>query len=234
MRFRRCPGKVERDFHRPGGPYVLTEEQEAWFRRWFPTIENSRLARSMGISQNTLHVFARRFGLKKSEKGMAGIRSRQAIAAKKTCERNGFYASIRGKKPCEATRIGTAKMWLEVREGKREHPFLIMKRERPERYAQMLENRSKERRERIRKERLRLLYCLDKKTRLYTPLTPYKHSQTSHRLNALKRGYFVAQDCREGSPDRYVIFYDDDTERSEQFEKNCIKDGFTFKYCNDQ
>ena len=41
--------------------------------------------------------------------------------------------------------------------------------------------------------------------------------------------YLLDMDCSEGQPGRYVIYYDDDTERSAKFEANCIADGFTFK-----
>ena len=43
------------------------------------------------------------------------------------------------------------------------------------------------------------------------------------------RPYLLDMDCSEGQPGRYVIYYDDETQRSAKFEANCIKDGFTFK-----
>ena len=82
----------------------------------------------------------------------------------------------------------------------------------------------------IAKEKRRILYGLERKTNLkVVVMTPYKRSQTAHRHNALKRGYLLDTDCSEGQPGRYVIYYDDETQRSEKFEANCIKDGFTFK-----
>ena len=55
---------------------------------------------------------------------------------------------------------------------------------------------------------------------------PYTKRQTSHRYNALKRGYIVMQDCSEQGGERYNIYFDQDTERSPIFENNLLKDGF--------
>jgi hypothetical protein len=82
----------------------------------------------------------------------------------------------------------------------------------------------------IAKEKRRIIYGLERKTNLkIVVMTPYKRSQIHHRYSALKRGYLIDTDCSEGQPGRYVIYYDDETQRSARFEANCIKDGFTFK-----
>lgn len=213
-----------------GHPYILTPEQREWLCRWFPTVENNRLCKASGMSNTTLHRFARQFGLKKSEKGYHAIMRRQAKTCKRTCEKNGYYDSIRGKAPSKATTEGTRKMWQDIREGKRDHPAFIMKRTNPKKYQLWMEHKAAERRETIRKEKLRMLYGLERKTKLKTiVINPYTRSQTAHRHNALKRGYLLDMDCSEGSPGRYIIYYDDETKRSARFEANCIKDGFTFK-----
>ena len=54
----------------------------------------------------------------------------------------------------------------------------------------------------------------------------YTKRQTSHRYNALKRGYIIMQDCSEHGGERYNIYYDNDTERAPIFERNLINDGF--------
>jgi hypothetical protein len=81
----------------------------------------------------------------------------------------------------------------------------------------------------ISKEKRRIIYGLERKTKLkVVVLNPYTRSQLHHRCNALKRGYLLDMNCSEGQPGRYVIYFDDKTERSELFERNCIADGFTF------
>ena len=114
--------------------WVLTEEQREWLCRWFPEVENSRLMTASGMSHSTLHRFAREFHLTKSERGLRGIKKRQAAHIKRVCERNGYYASLRGHPVSEACMQGTARMWQEIREGKREHPTRILKRTNPRKY----------------------------------------------------------------------------------------------------
>ena len=209
---------------------VLNDEQRAWFCQWFPTIENKRLAKVMGISLYMLHCFAREMNLTKSEEGWQAIKRRQTKAAAKTNERNGCYDRKRGHAPSEATLEGNRRRWEEIRAGLRESPQDTAKRKHPKRWKASLKKRSENRKEMIRKEKLRIIYGLERKTNLkVVVMKPYTRSQIHHRNNALKRGYLLDEDCSEGQPGRYVIYYDDETQRSARFEANCIKDGFTFK-----
>lgn len=206
--------------------YVLTDDQKEWLCRWFPEVENSRLAELSGMSLGTLHRFAREFGLTKSVKGMRGIKKRQAAHIKKVCEENGWYDSLRGRAPSEATRQGSARMWQDIRDGRREHPARIMKRKNPRKYRKWMERKSESRKAAVRRERARAIYGLERKTNLRIVLQKYTRRQTAHRYNALRRGYFVMQDCSEGSGERYNIYYDGDTKRSVAFERNLVADGF--------
>ena len=208
---------------------VLNDEQREWLCRWFPTIENSRLAKAMGVSLYKLHCVARELGLTKSEAGWRAIKRRQTKAMAKTNERNGCYDRKRGHAPSEATLQGARRRWEEYRQGLRESTYETIKRTDPKRYQAIKEKRSQNRREKIAKEKRRIIYGLERKTNLkIVVMKPYTRSQIHHRCNALKRGYLLDVDCSEGQPGRYVIYYDDDTVRSAKFEANCIKDGFTF------
>lgn len=210
--------------------WVLTDEQREWFCRWFPEEENSRLMKASGMTHSTLHRFARELGLTKSPKGIKRIRKRQAAHIKRVCERNGYYDSMRGRQPSEACLKATVQMWQDIREGKREHPARIMKRENPRKYRKWMENRSKERKETIRKEMRRVLYGMERKTRLKCiVMCKYTRRQVSHRHNALKRGYIIMEDCSEQGGERYNIYYDNETKRSPIFERNLLKDGFHLK-----
>ena len=209
---------------------VLNDEQRAWLCRLFPTIENKRLAKAMGISLYKLHCFARELNLTKSEAGLRAIKRRQTKAMVKTNRKNGCYDRKRGHAPSEATLQGNRRRWEEYRQGLRESTYETLKRTNPKRYQAVKEKRSQNRKELFRKERLRIIYGLDRKTSLkVVVMKPYTRSQIAHRHNAMKRGYLLDMDCSEGQPGRYAIYYDDDTHRSAKFEDNCIKDGFTFK-----
>ena len=79
--------------------YYLEGELKERFCKLFPKNSNRRMMTWFGISFSTLQRFKREFGL---EKNMTAIRKQQAKDIKKICERNGYYASIRGKAPSEA------------------------------------------------------------------------------------------------------------------------------------
>ena len=143
--------------------------------------------------------------------------------------KNGCYDRKRGHAPSEATLEGNRRRWEKVRSGLEELPQDIAKRKHPKKWQASLKKRSDDRKDMIRKEKRRIVYGMERKTSLKVVVKPYTGSQTSHRYNALKRGYLLDMDCSEGQPGRYVIYYDDKTERSAKFEANCIKDGFTFK-----
>jgi hypothetical protein len=227
---KRFPGTIERGGHNHR-EIILNEEQEAWLFRWFPVTENKRLAKAMGVSMEAMRNYAHRLGCEgKSEAGMAAIRKRQGKAAAKTNERNGCYDRKRGKPVSDATHKGLLKRWQDIKEGRRLSPMEELKRRDPKAYAESLRLKSELRKEMIRKEKQRIIYGLERKTKLkIVVMSPYTNSQAQHRCSALKRGYLLDMDCSEGQPGRYVIYYDDETQRSAKFEANCIKDGFTFK-----
>lgn len=209
---------------------VLDEEQEKWLRRYYPMTENGRLAVAMGIGRNRVIAFAKEYGLSKSEKGRMVIKKRQVEKMRATNIRNGYYDSKRGHPCSKATMDGLRRRWMEEKAGIRENAKLKMKREKPERYRQWLEKSSAIRKELIRKEKLRIKYGLERKTRLKAVvLMPYRRSQIARRYSALRRGYILTEDCSEGNPDRYVIYFDEETERNEVFERNCIDDGFQIR-----
>ena len=215
--------------------WTLTAEQEAWLRKWFPEEENSRLMEVSGMRASTLHMFARKYGLTKSEKGILRIRKRQAASIKRKLEKNGYYASMRGRRPSEACVEAVRNMWQEVRDGKRVHPIHAMKQEDPKRYQKYMQRKSEVRKEAIRKEQMRVMYGLERKTNLINiVMRTYTRSQTSHRYNALRRGYFVMEDCSEQGGERYNIYYDEQTTRSEKFERNLIADGFQVIGCMEE
>ena len=238
MKINPFPGKVtkqvvKRPYLRQGQQFVhrvttiiLTAEQEDWLRTYFPMIENKRLMKLSGLSDGALHRFARELDLKKSEEGMHAIKKRQAAHIKRLCQKNGYYDSMRGRPAPEEFLKANLKMWQEIREGKREHPIAKMKREHPRKYRSWQKRKSEERKELARKERLRMKYGMPRKTKIKILSNPYTKAQVMHRCNALRRGYFYAEDCSEGGGFRYDIYYDDNTQRNERFEKNLVKDGF--------
>lgn len=227
---KKFPGDIVRTGGSNGKKLHLNEEQQKWFKRWFPVTENARLAKAMGVSHGRVRIFAREYGLEKSEEGMKAIRARQSKRAARTNEKNGCYDRKRGRPVSAATQEGLRRRWQEVRDGKRLAPISTVRMNDPKRYDEMMKKKSIERRESIRKEKLRIIYGIERKTSLKpVVMKPFTRSQIAHRYNALKRGYLLDEDCREGQSGRYVIWYDSETERNAVFEKNCVLDGFEIK-----
>ena len=79
--------------------YYLEGELKERFCKLFPKNSNRRMMTWFGIGFSTLQRFKREFGL---EKDMKAIRKQQSKDTKRICERNGYYASLRGKAPSEA------------------------------------------------------------------------------------------------------------------------------------
>lgn len=198
----------------------LTPAQEEWLRRYFPIRENAVIRRLTGMGDGTLHRLARRYGLTKSGKGLKGILARNGARIKQTCERNGYYASIRGKRPSEAA--------FEAYRRKRAAGWHPLHGCTPERLAQIREKRRAVREEALRRDRLRILAGLPQETRLHIPTVRYSRRQACMRSNLRKRGY-IPGDYREDMLERYVIYWDDGTLRSPAAESNAIRAGFEFR-----
>lgn len=204
-----------------GNRICLSEEQKADFIRLYPKTLNTRMMVLFGMSHGTLHRFARMFGLKKD---MAVIRRKQAALTKRICEKNGYYDSIRGKRPSDACVEATKRMFAEGFS-----PMKALKEKNPRKYRAALKKKSESRKELIEREKRRERYGLGQKTNLpyqYTcDFRPFTSRESAARLSGRKRGYTF------GNPDprkceRYVMFFDEQTERSAIFERNCEKLGF--------
>lgn len=226
---RKFPGEIKRG----GGNHhavILTEEQIEWLRRWYPVTENGRLAKAMGLSIGCVRKYAGLNGITKSEDGMREIWKRQNRAMVRTFNKKGYYDAKRGHAPSAATIEGNRRRWQAIREGKRKDPITTVRESDPERYAALMKHQSDVHKEIVRKEKMRVAYGLERKTSLRIAVVkPYTSSQVAHRHNALVRGYLLDEDCREGQPGRYVIWYDDKTKRNAVFEANCIKIGFEIR-----
>lgn len=193
--------------------YVLEGELEKKFIKLFPKNSNRRMMEWFGISFSTLRRFKTKLGLKKD---MKAIRKQLAKDVKKTCEDNGYYASLRGKPLSEACQEGCRRL--------REsgfHPMKALKEKRSRRYKAVLRRRAEDRKELIRKERLREEYGLARKTKLNISQRPITLSAASFKYMMIhKRNYFAVPGHT------WWIAYDSETDRSERSEATARKHGF--------
>ena len=193
--------------------YYLEGELKERFCKLFPKNSNRRMMAWFGISFSTLQRFKREFGL---EKDMQAVRKQQAKDTKRICERNGYYASLRGKKPSEACFEGARKLFASGF-----HPMKQLKANNPRKYKQLLRKRSEKRKELYRKEQLRAFYGLERQTNLRIPTNPMSHRATAHKHAMIKCCNYFADPL--GDP--HVICYDSETQRSARRETTAAKHG---------
>ena len=166
-----------------------------------------------GISFSTLQRFKREFGL---EKDMRSIRKQHAKDIKKICERNGYYASLRGKKPSEASIEATRRLRASGFT-----PINQLKANNPRKYKRLMRKRSEQHKELWRKEQLRAFYGLERQTKLRIPSSPLSHSASAHKHAMIKACNYFADPL--GDP--HIICYDSETQRSAQREATAAKYG---------
>lgn len=193
--------------------YYLEGELKERFCKLFPKNSNRRMMAWFGISFSTLQRFKREFGL---EKDMQSIRKQQAKDIKKICERNGYYASLRGKAPSEACMEAARQLRAEGF-----HPLKQLKANNPRKYKQLMRKKSEQRKELWRKERLRAFYGLERQTNLRIPSSPLSHSASSHKHAMIKACNYFADPL--GDP--HIICYDSETQRSERREATAARHG---------
>ena len=193
--------------------YYLEGELKERFCKLFPKNSNRRMMTWFGISFSTLQRFKRECGL---EKDMKSIRKQQAKDIKKTCEKNGYYDSIRGKAPSDACLEATRQLRASGF-----HPMKQLKANNPRKYKQLMRKKSEQRKELWRKERLRAFYGLERQTLLRIPSSPLSHSASSHKHAMIKCCNYFADPL--GDP--HIICYDSETQRSARREATAAKHG---------
>ena len=192
--------------------YCLEGELKELFIKNFPIHSNRRIMQWFGISHSTTQRFARMLGL---HKDMKRIRKEQARDTKLTCEKNGYYASLRGKGMPEDALKGLRKLYNDGFSS-----IKRMKEKSPQKYKKYCEKISETRKKLWHKEMLRQKYGLERKTKLNIPFYPMTHLQSCHKHNMIKKfNYFADPD------DPHNICYDSQTRRSERSELTAIRHG---------
>lgn len=192
--------------------YYMEGELKKKFCKLFPIHSNRRLMLWFGLSCSTVQRFARSFGL---EKDMTAIRRELASDVKKICEANGYYDSIRGRVPSPQCLEATRRLRAEGF-----HPILQIKKNDPRRYKKILKERSEARKDLFRRERLRDIYGLERKTKLRMACSFLSRNAYKQKyLMRKKRNYF-------DDPDHPMwICYDSQTRRSPRMEATAQRHG---------
>ena len=195
--------------------YYIEGELKERFCKLFPKNSNRRMMTWFGIGFSTLQRFKREFGL---EKDMKSIIRQQAKDTNRICEKNGYYASIRGKAPSEACMEAARRLRAAGF-----HPIKQLKANNPRKYKRLMQKKSEQRKELWRKERMRMVYGLERRTKLRLPLNSLTHAASACKYMMIREcNYFADPDG-----DSHIICYDSQTRRSEKREATAIRHGFT-------
>ena len=193
--------------------YYLEGELKERFCKLFPKNSNRRMMTWFGISFSTMQRFKRECGL---EKDMKAIRKQQAKDTKKICERNGYYASLRGNAPSEDCMEAARQLRADGF-----HPIKQLKANNPRKYKRLMRKKSEQRKELWRKERLRAFYGLDRQTKLRIPAAPMSRRATAQKHAMIKFCNYFADPL--GDP--HIICYDSETHRSARREATAAMHG---------
>ena len=193
--------------------YYLEGELKERFCKLFPKNSNRRMMAWFGIGFSTLQRFRRECGL---EKDMKSIIRQQAKDTKRICEKNGYYASIRGKAPSEACMEAARQLRAAGF-----HPIKQLKANNPRKYKRLMQKKSEQRKELWRKERLRAFYGLERQTNLHIPSSPLSHRAAAQKHAMIKSCNYFADPL--GDP--HIVCYDSDTQRSARREATAAKHG---------
>ena len=178
---------------------ILTPKQEKWLAAHFKHTKNDEIVAKLGISHSTLHRIARRMGLKKSRQFLAKCQANAAAEAYKTNRRNNW--------PPKGYRIPNANRFKpgetsEQRLGK-------------ERNAQRIAKAAATRRATLEREKLRVRWGLEQRTKLKIG---YSKQKVSYRYALRKRGYHIDR----GGDVAYIV---EGTIRNEIVEQRARKHG---------
>lgn len=195
------------------GGTSLTERQVQWIVKHYQHTKNADIMEKYGIGESALHRVARKYGLKKSRQQMKRTQANATEAAHQACKDYGIY---------EETRRRMKQKMQDMSSRGERIPGSFMpgesNRDRlgPKRFKQCIEKAAATMREIRRKERVRLHFGLPQQTRLnisYNGYTAEARKRSSHRYLFRKHGYIVPRGSNE-------VYYDSETVRSEQMERN--------------
>jgi len=200
-----------------GTHHRLTEREVHWIVRHFHNTRNSDIIAKYGIGESTLHRVARKYGLKKTDRFMRKMQ-REAVehsqaAFKEHGERE--RAAERARQQwAERKRMGD---YGNVGFKKGESNKTRMS---PRRYKAMLQKAQAKRNETIRRDRIRIHWGLEPKTKLVTQWENKRDWRKYHyRYKFRQAGYAVDPDSRD-------VYYFADTVRHPIMERNAEKHGF--------
>lgn len=189
----------------------LTPQQKAWIIKHFRHTKNDEIKAKFGLTDGTLHRFAREHGLTKSTQFVRKCQAASARAAYESHLRNGTF-------PPKGYQIpNSAEGGFKPGEPRKETP---------KQKAQRIGRATATMKEIRMRERARIRLGFPQRTKLNIKLEPDSKKRISFRHNLRLRGYHVERGSN-------VAYWDEHTKRSERIENRKAGDRdyiwFTFK-----
>lgn len=181
---------------------VLTPKQERWLTNHFKHTKNNECAERLGISLRSVVRIARSLGLCKSRQFMAKCQRESAEAAKISHLCNGTY-------PPKGFKIPNSEA------GQFKPGISNLDRIGPIREAERIRKSAESRRATIKRERSRIVWGFEQRTKLKLVSNPKK---IQYRYELRQRGYQIAK----GANEAYIVA---ETRRSPKVEANARKYG---------
>jgi len=200
-----------------GTYHQLTASEEQWIIRHYHNTRNGDIMAKYGIGESTLHRVARKHGLKKTDHFMRRMR-REASEA---CAR-AFRDHGESERAAERAR----QQWAERKRTGNYGGVGFKKGESnktrmsPRRYKAMLQKMQQKRNETIRRDRIRIHFGLEPKTKLVKHWGGKRDWHKSHYRYKFRQFGYAAE------PDSHDVYYFPDTVRHPIMEHNAQKYGF--------
>lgn len=204
---------------------VLTPSEEAWLIKHYKHTKNDDIIQKLSISHSKLHRFARLHGLKKTKQFLHKLQIKQIEHTKEVCERHGIYKQTSEyikKKWIEIKKMPIEKQpgWKPGRKpweqkGMTKKKFDMAKKKGGESLSKL-----------YRKERARMYFGLDQKTKL--KIRVLTHKMSAYKYTMIHRKNYFAVD---GQPT--WIAYDAETNRSEICERHAEEIGLLVKQADE-
>lgn len=192
--------------------FVLEGVNKELFAKLYPVTSHPDLSRIFGVCLNVIRKFGKELGLAKD---LREINRKSAIKAVATCTENGYYASLRGKRPSE-------KCIQLVRErfASGFNPIKVFKeRHTEEEYRALIQRGAQTKKRVIKADRLRIRYGLPQRTKYRLPDEAEKRAHMV-KLDMIYRCNYFADPAHPN-----WVCYDKDTKRSAVREATAIRRG---------
>lgn len=190
---------------------VLEGEALDAFIRLYPKYQMRKIQEWFGISAATAWRIGRELGLQRDYKA---IKRKSIATTKRIWRKNGYYESVKMRRPSEAC--------FEAYRKKRESgfsPLRQLKEQNHRKFKRTIKKRAETTRKLREKDRLRVKWGLEPKTnlRLFRSLT---HTGYSQKCSMIKFNNYFS--CQEHTT---YLCYDSDTRRSDRREQTAIRHG---------